>query len=84
MDEAYTVYVLRSQSKGWFYIGMTSDLDRRLREHNRGYNRSTKGKGPFALVHTETFASRTEARAREKKLKTGSGREWLAARLGQA
>jgi len=70
--EVWTVYVLRSLSKGWLYIGMTNDLERRLREHNRGYNRSTKGKGPFELVHTETFATRVEARAREKHLKTGA------------
>ncbi len=84
MDETHTVYVLRSRSNGWLYIGMTNDVDRRLREHNEGRNRSTKGKGPFLLVHTETFPTRVEARAREKKLKTGSGREWLKARLSQA
>ncbi len=82
MDEAYTVYVLRSEHNGWFYIGMTNDVDRRLREHNGGHNRSTKGKGPFVLVHAESFATRAEARSREKKLKTGAGREWLKARLG--
>jgi putative endonuclease len=84
MDETYKVYVLRSQSNGWFYIGMTNNLNRRLREHNGGHNRSTKGKGPFVLVHTETFATRAQARAREKKLKTGAGREWLKAQLEEA
>ena len=45
------VYVLRSDKNGWLYIGLTKDVDRRLSEHNRGYNRSTKGKGPFRLVY---------------------------------
>jgi putative endonuclease len=75
----WTVYVLRSVKNGWLYIGLTNDVERRVREHNRGYNRSTKGKGPFELVHSEVFASRPEARAREKQLKTGTGREWLKA-----
>jgi len=73
----WTVYVLKSLKNGWLYIGMTDNLERRLREHNRGYNRSTKGKGPFLVSHSEPFHTRTDARQREKHLKTGAGREWL-------
>ena len=40
----YTVYVLKSVSADWFYVGMTSDFDRRLSDHNSGYNLSTKVK----------------------------------------
>ena len=83
MDTGFTFYVLRSLRNGWLYIGMSSDPARRLREHNRGYNRSTKGKGPFRMVHTEHFATRQEARRREKQLKTGAGREWLKRHLPQ-
>jgi putative endonuclease len=43
----WTVYVLRSVKGRRLYIGLTKDLSRRLNEHNRGYNRSTKGRGPF-------------------------------------
>ncbi len=75
--EVWTVYVLRSLSNGWLYTKMTNDLDRRRREHNRGYNRSTKGKGPFELVDTETFSTRAEARVREKHLKTSTQRKRL-------
>ena len=73
----WTVYVLYSLKNRWFYIGLTNDLLRRVREHNRGYNRSTKGKGPFQVVRTEAYSTRTEARAREKYLKSGVGREYL-------
>ena len=73
----WTVYVLRSLKNGWFYIGMTSALAVRLLHHNRGYNRSTKGKGPFVLVHSERFGSRGEARVREKELKSTPGRMFL-------
>jgi putative endonuclease len=81
MEHGYTVYVVRSMRNGWLYIGMTRDVSRRLREHNRGHNTSTRGKGPFQVVHQEQFASRGEARQREKKLKSGAGREWLNAAL---
>jgi len=75
--DTWTVYVLHSLKNRWFYIGLTNDLLRRVREHNRGYNRSTKGKGPFQIVHKEAYSTRTEARAREKYLKSGVGREYL-------
>jgi putative endonuclease len=74
-------YALQSKRDGWLYIGMTSDVDRRLEEHNRGYNRSTRPRVPFELVYIEACDSREEARSREKFLKTGKGREFLRARL---
>jgi putative endonuclease len=79
--EGWTVYVLRSLRNGWLYIGLTNDVTRRLQEHNRGYNCSTKGKGPFELVHQELHETRAEARTREKYLKTGAQRELLRQRF---
>ena len=79
MTGQWYVYVLRSRRNKWFYIGLTNDVQRRLREHNRGYNRSTKGKGPFDLLHVEGFSGRPSARAREEYLKSGTGREWVKA-----
>jgi len=81
-SQSWVVYVLRSRRTGWLYIGLTNDIRRRLREHNRGYNRSTKGRGPFELLRTESFATRPEARLREKYLKSGTGREQLKAAYG--
>ena len=73
----YSVYVLRSLKKERRYVGMTKHLDRRLKEHNEGKNRSTKGFAPFELVYVEELESRIEARDREKYLKSGIGREFL-------
>ena len=73
----YQVYVLRSEKDGNLYIGMTSNLDERIRRHNAGLERSTKTRIPFKLLHSETFASRIEARKREKYLKSGFGRELI-------
>jgi putative endonuclease len=79
LERRHFIYVLRSLRNGWLYVGMTRDIARRLGEHNRGHNRSTKGKGPFELLHSEAFASRAEARERERQLKSGAGREWIKA-----
>jgi putative endonuclease len=73
----YFVYVLRSEKDGFLYIGMTSDLEKRIKRHNAGYERSTKHRIPFKLLHREILPTRLEARAREKYYKSGIGRETL-------
>jgi putative endonuclease len=71
------VYVLQSDLDGGFYVGLTADVDRRLEQHNQGWQRSTKGRRPWKLRLTEQCGNRAEARAREKYWKSGQGRERL-------
>ena len=59
------------------YIGHTNNLDDRLERHNNNREKSTKNKGPWALIHSEKFKTRAEAMKREKEMKSGKGREWL-------
>ena len=73
----FTVYVLQSESDGGLYIGLTSDPTRRLEQHNRGHERSTRTRRPFRLIYSEEHESRLRAREREKYLKSGAGREFL-------
>ena len=54
---------------------LTNDVNRRLDEHNNGYNKPTKPYRPFKLILTEKFETRSAARTREKYLKSGSGKE---------
>ena len=70
-------YALLSGSDGGFYVGMTNDIERRVREHNSGYNRSTRSRVPFTLIYSEECASSGDARKREKYLKSGQGRDFL-------
>ena len=76
-EDMVHVYVLQSEKDKTLYTGITNDLDRRLREHDHKSNRSTKHKAPFALLYVETHRSHTEAREREKYLKSGIGRQHL-------
>ncbi|MEC4003073.1 GIY-YIG nuclease family protein [Flavobacterium sp. SUN052] len=73
----YFVYVLESEIDGRLYKGQTSNIENRLKEHNSGKTRSTKGFIPWKLVYFEKFITREEAVLREKYFKTGSGREFL-------
>jgi putative endonuclease len=74
----FIVYVLRSTVDHKRYIGYTSDLDRRLKEHNSGHTKSTKLRAPFVVSYQETVSSLIEARARERYFKTGAGRRFLS------
>ena len=71
------VYVLRSLKDGRFYVGMTTDLDRRILEHNNGKTKSTKGYRPWELFFSEELETRDLARKREKYLKSGYGKQWI-------
>jgi len=73
----YFVYVLQSLQDKNLYIGISMNVEKRLLEHNRGYVKSTKHRRPFKLIYTEKVINRKQARIREKKLKSGSGREFL-------
>ncbi len=77
----FYVYILMSKTTGQIYIGHTSDLERRLREHNDpelGKLRYTrKQKGPWSLLYTEEMESRSKAMMRERFLKGGQGRELI-------
>ncbi|MCZ6701244.1 MAG: GIY-YIG nuclease family protein [bacterium] len=77
----FFIYVLQSSSTGKVYIGQTSDLPRRLKQHNDpdwGRRRFTKkDRGPWRLVHSEEYSTRSDAMRREKALKSGQGRQWL-------
>ncbi|MEI6022563.1 MAG: GIY-YIG nuclease family protein [bacterium] len=69
----FYVYIIQSKKDNNYYVGMTSDITKRLAYHNTGKVRSTKARIPFELKHQESFSSRIEAREREKYLKSYKG-----------
>ncbi|NHE56975.1 GIY-YIG nuclease family protein [Cyclobacterium plantarum] len=77
MTESYTVYALKSLFDGRIYVGFTSDMEKRLKEHNAGKTKSTKGFRPWILIYTEIAETRQKAREKEKYLKSGIGKEFL-------
>ncbi len=73
----FDVYVLKSLRDGIRYIGSGEDCSERLRRHNKGDYRFTKGHRPWYLLYKEQYNTRSEAVKREKFLKSGQGRKWL-------
>jgi putative endonuclease len=60
---------------------MTSDLSKRVSEHNKGKVRSTKSRRPLRLAYYEELSDKTSARKRELFLKSGQGRMFLKTRI---
>ncbi|MBU1326524.1 GIY-YIG nuclease family protein [Patescibacteria group bacterium] len=77
----YYLYILHSQKDNNFYTGTTSDLKRRLKEHNTGKNFSTAPRRPFKLIYYEAYLLKEDAEAREKYLKTSMGRRVIRKQL---
>jgi putative endonuclease len=71
------VYVLYSYSSSQFYVGFTHDLRKRLAEHDKGLNFSTKPHRPWTLIYYEAHTKEPDARRREKYLKTSAGKQAL-------
>lgn len=76
----FFVYVLKSRNNWRFYVGMTSNLSKRIDEHNKGHTKSTKGYMPWELFFFEEYETSTEARNREKYFKSGVGKEFIKKR----
>lgn len=69
------VYVVEC-SDGTLYTGYTTDVDRRVEEHNAGEGaKYTRGRTPVSLVHVEKFDDRGGAMSREAEIKTLSREE---------
>ncbi len=71
------VYVLKSEKDDRHYTGMSQHVEERLIAHNQGKVRSTRSRRPFQLIYQEKVGSRSEARQRERYLKSAAGREML-------
>lgn len=77
----YYTYVLKSLKNGQFYTGSTSDLRKRFSQHNDGKSTYTHGRGPYKLMYYEACPNESDARSREKYLKSGMGKRYIKNRL---
>jgi putative endonuclease len=70
MEKSFYVYILASKRNGTLYIGVTSDLIKRVWEHkNKLVEGFTEKYGIDKLVYYEQFRNAEYAIRREKRLK---------------
>jgi putative endonuclease len=73
----FYVYVLHSDSDSGLYIGFSTDLRRRMKEHREGKAFATSYRGPWRLIYYEAYLEEQDALGREQYLKSGGGRRLL-------
>ncbi len=77
----FYTYILFSLKNRKMYTGSTSDLKKRLEQHNSGKSSYTKSRRPYKLIYYEACHNETDARTREKYLKSGMGKRYIKNRL---
>ncbi len=76
MEKQFAVYIMASRRNGTLYIGVTSDLVKRVWEHREGVvDGFTKQYGVKTLVWYEQHGNAESAIMREKRLKKWN-RQW--------
>lgn len=74
----YFLYILRSLKDNKLYIGITDNIERRLKQHNSGYSKSTGYRIPFVLIYKEEYPTKNGAAKREWYFKnTGEGNKLM-------
>jgi len=73
----YYFYAIQSQRDQSIYKGISRNPYARLKQHNTGKTKSTKGRIPYKIVYIEKCEDRQGARNIEKYYKSGTGREKL-------
>lgn len=72
------VYILKSKVTNKYYVGSTSNLERRIKDHNFGNTPSTKSMRPWILCFSQEFESLEIARRIERRLKSLKRRDYLS------
>ena len=73
----FHVYILYSEKCDRHYIGYASDIQARLIRHNAGLVAATKNCRPYTISAFKSFATETEARKEEYRIKKQKSRKYI-------
>ena len=80
MNKKYYVYIVEC-SDGTYYTGYTTDISRRVDEHNYSTKKAakyTRSRRPVRLLYSEEYSSVSEALKREYKIKKLSKKQKIS------
>ncbi len=71
------VYILKSDLNGRFYVGSTTDIERRMVQHKNNHTHTTQRMGSLELVFKQAYSTLAEAREVERRLKMLKRKDYL-------
>ncbi|MCW9037847.1 MULTISPECIES: GIY-YIG nuclease family protein [Altibacter] len=76
------VYILYSNTRSRYYVGQTTDVEKRLKRHNKGLVPSTKYGIPWNLILQIEVDDRSQAMMLEKKIKDRGAKRFIDDHFG--
>ena len=73
-EKQYYLYILYSKAIDKYYVGYSSDIEKRIEYHNYNHKGFTARSKDWQLVYSEIFNDRTLAMKREKEIKAWKSR----------
>ena len=73
----YYTYILKSLKNNKYYIGYSSDIDRRLERHNNGKVKYSMIYRPWIIYYFERFEDKRDAILRERQIKSWKSRKMI-------
>ena len=73
----FLVYILFSQTLGKFYIGMTSDIEKRMQKHLENHDGFTSNAKDWKIVFTQEFDDKSSALKREAQIKNWKSKKMI-------
>jgi len=77
----YNVYLLEDEYDKSWYIGFSTNLEKRIEYHRTKRVISTRNKKKLNVIYCECYLNKKDALGREKFLKSGSGKKFLRKQL---
>ena len=75
----FTVYIIYSLTLNKYYVGYTTDITVRLKQHNSGFSSFTSKANDWQIKYQEVFKDRKLAMIREKQIKSKKSRKYIEA-----
>src|SRR5690606_14909790 len=83
-ENMYSVYILYSLAVDRYYVGMTSNIQQRLKKHNANYKGFTKKDNDWTVKYNEKYNNKNDAEQRERKIKSWKSRKMIEKLISEA
>jgi len=78
----FYLYILKSEKINSYYVGVSSDVEERLKRHLSNHNGYTAKTKDWIIAYTESFETKTEALKREKQIKNWKSKLMIQKLIG--